>query len=129
VNYAWSSNAEVAVHRGEDDWTAEVPLPRAEPTAEEIDPEIGIAGRVPAKTYPWFINVCLPKTARTLNRRKQRTLSSQPFFVLSVDFDVEVTAGVVVDDRIPLNGTREMVFERDASLGIVQLTHRHGSAP
>ena len=57
-NYAWSSNAEVAVHHGEDYWSAEVRLPCAGPMAEEIDPLLGIAGRVPTSTYPWYINVC-----------------------------------------------------------------------
>jgi hypothetical protein len=56
--HRWNSNAEVAVHRGEDYWTAEVRLPNAGPMAEEVDPEIGIAGRLPTGANPWFINVC-----------------------------------------------------------------------
>jgi hypothetical protein len=57
-NHRWNSNAEVAVHRGEDYWTAEVRLPNAGPMAEEVDPEMGIAGRLPTGANPWFINVC-----------------------------------------------------------------------
>lgn len=57
-NHLWDSKAEVAVHRGEDYWTAEVRLPNAGPMAAEVDPDIGIAGRVPTGANPWYINVC-----------------------------------------------------------------------
>ncbi len=56
-NLQWQSNAEVAVHHCDGFWTAEIRLPCAGPMAEEIDPDDGISGRVPTKTYPWHINV------------------------------------------------------------------------
>ena len=56
-NPQWQSNAEVVVHHGDGFWTAEVRLPCAGQMAEEIDPNDGVSGRVPTKTYPWHINV------------------------------------------------------------------------
>jgi len=63
-NYRWDANARVAVHKGEDFWSAEVRLPCAGPMAEETDPLLGIAGRVPTQTYPWYLNVCRQRVRR-----------------------------------------------------------------
>lgn len=57
-DYTWESNAQVAIHQGEDFWSAEVRLPNAGPMAEEIDPSIGISGRTPTSANPWYVNVC-----------------------------------------------------------------------
>jgi len=54
----WDSGADVAIHRGPDEWTIEVRLPAAGENAKEIDALHGIAGRRPSETYPWFVNVC-----------------------------------------------------------------------
>jgi hypothetical protein len=54
----WSSAADVATHRGEDEWTVEIRLPAAGEDAREIDALQGISGRQPSETYPWFLNVC-----------------------------------------------------------------------
>ncbi|MDF1810783.1 MAG: DUF4838 domain-containing protein [Verrucomicrobiales bacterium] len=57
-NHQWNSNAEMVVHRGEDHWTAEIRLPNGGPMAAEVDPDVGIAGRLPSGANPWYINVC-----------------------------------------------------------------------
>jgi len=53
--YAWSAQAEVATHVGEDEWTVEVRIPVV---AETNDPLHQVAGRKPLKSLPWYFNVC-----------------------------------------------------------------------
>ena len=57
-NTLWSSNAEVAVHRGAESWTVEVRIPVAAEGQANIDPNNGLAGRKPSNAYPWYFNVC-----------------------------------------------------------------------
>ena len=54
----WDARATVATHRNEDGWTIEIRLPAAGEEAKVEDPLVGIAGRKPTMSYPWYINVC-----------------------------------------------------------------------
>jgi len=60
----WSSNAEVGAHIGGDTrwgdkvWTVEVRIPVAGEDQANIDPNNGLAGRMPSNAYPWYFNVC-----------------------------------------------------------------------
>ena len=55
---SWSSDAEVGVHHGEDEWTVEVRIPVASEDQKNIDPMNGVAGRKPSNAYPWYFNIC-----------------------------------------------------------------------
>jgi hypothetical protein len=54
----WSSNATVATHIDDQGWSAELRIPVAGESAEDLDPLVGLAGRKPSITYPWYVNVC-----------------------------------------------------------------------
>lgn len=54
---AWASNAEAAVHLGEDFWSVEVRIPLAGEGARLLDPKVGVDGRRPTRTYTWHFNV------------------------------------------------------------------------
>ncbi len=54
----WSSNAEVGVHQGEKAWSIEIRIPIASEEQANIDPDNGLAGRMPSNAYPWYFNVC-----------------------------------------------------------------------
>jgi len=58
LEFAWSSNAQVATHVGEDYWSAEVRIPIAGRERREVDPLDGVAGFMPTHDYPWYFNVC-----------------------------------------------------------------------
>lgn len=53
----WSSGAQVAVHHGEDYWSAEIRVPIAGAGARILDPKDGIDGDRPTNLYPWYFNV------------------------------------------------------------------------
>ena len=53
--WRWDSEAEVATHIGEDDWTVEARIPVVEKTA---DPLHQVIGSTPQKSMPWYFNVC-----------------------------------------------------------------------
>ena len=57
VGDAWASNAEAAVHIGENYWSAEVRIPLAGEGARLMDPRVGVDGRMPTRTYTWYFNV------------------------------------------------------------------------
>ncbi len=57
INTLWTSDAEVAVQRGEDSWTVEIRIPLADESQADIDALNGMAGNKPSETYPWFFNV------------------------------------------------------------------------
>ena len=54
---AWSSGAQVAVHRGERRWSIELRLPIVGEDAFTLDPEKGIAGASPKELFPWHFNL------------------------------------------------------------------------
>jgi len=54
----WLSGAQVAVHRGEGYWSAEVRIPIAGEGARLLDPLKGIDGAQPKELFPWYFNVC-----------------------------------------------------------------------
>ena len=54
----WESKAEVATHIDGDTWTAEIRIPIVNPTQEDIQPMLGVAGDLPTETFPWYFNVC-----------------------------------------------------------------------
>ncbi|MBT4822576.1 MAG: DUF4838 domain-containing protein [Lentisphaerae bacterium] len=58
MNTLWASNAEVGVHRGAAAWTIEIRIPIASEGQADVDPNNGLAGRMPSNTYPWYFNVC-----------------------------------------------------------------------
>jgi hypothetical protein len=57
VGEGWASNAEAAVHLGENFWSAEVRIPLAGEGARLMDPRVGVDGRMPTRTYTWHFNV------------------------------------------------------------------------
>jgi hypothetical protein len=56
IDTLWSSEAEVAAQAGEDSWTLEVYLPVVG-EGEDVDPKVGISGRQPSRTFPWYFNI------------------------------------------------------------------------
>ena len=58
MNTLWASNAEVGVYCGDKAWTVEVRIPVASEDQQDIDPNNGLAGRMPSNAYPWYFNVC-----------------------------------------------------------------------
>ncbi|MFC1453870.1 DUF4838 domain-containing protein [Verrucomicrobiota bacterium] len=58
LNTQWSSDAEVAVHRGDNFWNAEVRIPLTGDMKGSPDPLNGVAGGMPTDTHPFFFNVC-----------------------------------------------------------------------
>ncbi len=55
--YAWSSGAQVAVHKGPDYWSVEMQIPAAGEDAWDLDTEQGIAGERPTVGNPWYFNL------------------------------------------------------------------------
>ncbi len=58
IDTRWSSQAKVAVSRGDKSWTLEVEIPVAGDTQEEVDALNGVSGRLPSGAHPWYFNVC-----------------------------------------------------------------------
>ncbi len=54
---AWSSGAQVAVHRGDRRWSIELRLPIVGEEAFTLDPSKGIAGAQPKELFPWHFNL------------------------------------------------------------------------
>lgn len=54
----WTSTAQVAVHRGDKEWTVEIRLPIAGDNARLLDPLKGVDGAQPKDLFPWYFNVC-----------------------------------------------------------------------
>jgi hypothetical protein len=54
---AWSSGAQVAVHRGQSRWSVELRLPIIGEEAFTLDPSKGIAGAQPKELFPWHFNI------------------------------------------------------------------------
>jgi hypothetical protein len=57
LNTLWSSNIEVATHMDDGCWSMEIRVPVADPMQADVDPNHGVAGRLPSETYPWHFNV------------------------------------------------------------------------
>jgi len=53
----WQSGAVAAVHVGDGYWSVEVRVPLAGDGARAVDPLLGVNGRMPSETYPWYFNV------------------------------------------------------------------------
>jgi hypothetical protein len=70
---AWSSGAQVAVHRGEGRWSIEMRLPIVGEDAFTLDPEKGIAGASPKELFPWHFNLV---RVRVRNGKVERTAYS-----------------------------------------------------
>lgn len=69
-NSVWSGSIRAAAHRGDDFWSLEIVIPAAGDMAAEVDPNNGVAGRQPSKSYPWYFNIC-----RTRRGQNQSELS------------------------------------------------------
>jgi hypothetical protein len=54
---AWTSGAQVAVHRGVDRWSIEMRLPIVGEEAFTLDPTKGIDGAQPKELFPWHFNL------------------------------------------------------------------------
>ncbi len=54
----WSSGAQVATHIGDGYWSAEVRIPVVGAEQALLNPQFGVAGRKPSRSYPWYFNVC-----------------------------------------------------------------------
>jgi len=57
VGERWQSGAQAAVHVGEGYWSVEVRVPLAGDGARAVDPLLGVNGRMPSESYPWYFNV------------------------------------------------------------------------
>jgi len=56
IDILWSSQAQTAAQASEDGWTLEVYLPVV-PEAEGVDPKVGVVGRQPSRTFPWYFQI------------------------------------------------------------------------
>ena len=54
----WESNAALSTHVDGDTWTAEIRIPIVDPTQENIQPMLCVAGNKPTASTPWYFNVC-----------------------------------------------------------------------
>jgi len=59
-NTLWRSGAEYATHIGKDSWSVEIRLTPADAMQQTIDVNetLGIKGRQPSGTFPWYFNIC-----------------------------------------------------------------------
>jgi hypothetical protein len=57
LNSEWSGNVTVATQIDDAGWTAEIRIPAAGEEARDLNALVGVAGRTPSITYPWFINI------------------------------------------------------------------------
>jgi hypothetical protein len=58
LNTLWSSETEVAVHKGDDSWSLEIRIPTADMIEGGLDPLKRLEGTRPTATAPWYFNVC-----------------------------------------------------------------------
>ena len=56
-NTKWNSGVSVKVHKGKDFWSAEIQVPAGGSVERELDPNLSIAGDLPTKDAPWYINL------------------------------------------------------------------------
>ena len=79
-NTAWRSEADVAVHIGEDYWSAEIRIPIAGAEARTMDPLSGVAGDRPTDMYPWYFNVGRQRVRGEDIERTAYSPTGQPHF-------------------------------------------------
>jgi hypothetical protein len=67
INSKWSSGAKAAAFIGDGYWSAEIEIPITSENQEELNPDYGVSGKAPTKTYPWFFNVCRQRIRKSGN--------------------------------------------------------------
>lgn len=72
--FRWASNAQVATHIGDGEWTVEMRIPVAGEDRGDIDPLDGVAGFMPTHSYPWYGNICRQR----VREGERQTMSFSP---------------------------------------------------
>ena len=65
----WTSGAQIAVHRGDQQWSIEMRLPITGEGSRMIDPLKGIDGAQPKDLFPWHFNECRQRVRGTTTER------------------------------------------------------------
>ncbi|MFA7159982.1 MAG: DUF4838 domain-containing protein [Kiritimatiellia bacterium] len=86
TNTAWSSSARVAVHKGDNFWSAEMRLPVGDMIEGGVDPMKSVEGRRPSNLYPWFINVCRQRVRSRETERSAWAPTGDKSFNVPVKF-------------------------------------------
>lgn len=82
----WEANEEVAIHHGDNFWSAEIRLPLAGQGHKVLDALNGISGRPPTKTHPWYLNVCRQRARGDYMYRLALSPTGSPGFGKALTF-------------------------------------------
>jgi len=78
----WTSGAQIAVHRGDRQWSIEMRLPITGEGSRMIDPLKGIDGAQPKDLFPWHFNVCRQRVrGTTIERTAYSATGKHDFYV------------------------------------------------
>jgi len=78
----WTSGAQIAVHRGDRQWSIEMRLPITGEGSRMIDPLKGIDGAMPKDLFPWHFNFCRQRIrGTTLERTAYSATGKDDFYV------------------------------------------------
>lgn len=79
----WTSTAQIAVHRGDKQWSIEMRLPIAGDGARMLDPIKGIDGDRPKDLFPWHFNLCRQRVhGKEIERTAYSPTGNDDFYVL-----------------------------------------------
>jgi hypothetical protein len=79
----WTSTAQIAVHRGDKQWSIEMRLPIVGAEAFTLDPTKGIDGAQPKDLFPWHFNLCRQRVRGSeVERTAYSPTGKDEFYVL-----------------------------------------------
>jgi hypothetical protein len=79
----WTSTAQIAVHRGDKQWSIEMRLPIAGDGARMLDALKGIDGDRPKDLFPWHFNLCRQRVRGSMIERTAYSATGKDdFYVL-----------------------------------------------
>lgn len=78
----WTSGAQFAVHRGDNQWSIEIRLPITGEGSRMIDPLKGIDGNQPKDLFPWYFNLGRQRVrGTTIERTAYSATGRESFYV------------------------------------------------
>jgi hypothetical protein len=79
----WTSTAQIAVHRGDKQWSLEMRLPIVGDGARMLDALKGIDGDRPKDLFPWHFNLCRQRVrGKEIERTAYSPTGKDEFYVL-----------------------------------------------
>jgi hypothetical protein len=82
----WTSGAQIAVHRGDRQWSIEMRLPITGEGSRMIDPLKGIDGAQPKDLFPWHFNLCRQRIRGTIIERTAYSATGKDDFYVPEKF-------------------------------------------